>query len=596
MLFTEKKPEGLQKKDRTIITVILVTTYHFLLIILTRDKMSIVWFELPVLGIMAGLAYGRRINPVLPLCYSTVCMYLLWEPAVGFNYITWFVILPLFFVLEREKRLGALAGWGAWTGILASSGIYGWLWRALTVFFEFNMGVALFPFLIFSFLIGMQHAIFLPLARFLRDRLDWPLVLIVPLLYTVVEYWMPSPMPIALSLSFVYNPFFLQPLDIIGVHGVSFLIVIVSSSLYFAYKALREGNKCHLSIGMSIAIITLVFHIGYGIWCFSHYHNDPGSPCVNIAMIQPVAPLKVQNTDIKLQEEVASELRSLSLEAVKKASMRIDLLLWPEGAGSFASRTPEFNPAYMRVACDFQKATSTTLLVQDIEFTRISETGKIRYYSTTSLIQPVGRPIAGYRKNILMPFGEYLPMEKQFPFLRRWLPQARSVLPGETAVSLQGPGGRIAPLICYEVLFSDYVRKFVSQGCSYIVNLTNDRWYGTRQQPIHHLGITIVRAIENRRPVARSTNSGISAFIDARGVIAPGDQTRAMEKTTLCGQMFPRRELTFYTRHGDILHPWILTPFALIFIGYGYIFRRPGRTNSHQVPFSRISKRIQKRI
>ena len=320
------------------------------------------------------------------------------------------------------------------------------------------------------------------------------------------------------------------------------------------------------------------------------------TPYVDIAMIQPVAPLKVRNTDVRLQEEIAAELKRLSLKAFEAEERRPDLLIWPEGAGPFASRTPEFNPAYMRAVVDVQRATSTTLLVQDVEFTRMPGTGKVRYYSTVSLIEPVGRSVESYRKNILMPLSEYLPLERTFPFLRKWFPEARSILPGEIASPLHAPGGPVAPLICYEVLFPDYVRHLVSKGCRYIVNLTNDRWYGVRQQPKQHLGMAVLRAVENRKPIARATNSGISAFIDARGVIAPGNQSPVMKKTILRGRLYPRTGYTFFTRHGDILHRWLLTPLYFVLCIYAFIIsRRSAQSRARQSPASRVLRRRKKR-
>ncbi|MCX7766781.1 MAG: apolipoprotein N-acyltransferase, partial [Candidatus Sumerlaeia bacterium] len=513
------------RRKLTPIAIILVTIYHFLLIPIA-DQLAIVWLELPVLVILAILAYKRHISLTLPLCYATVCMFHLAEPAVGFSYISWFLILPFFFILEREEKLGVLLFYGLWTGVLIATGIYSWLWRGMIIFFEFNPAIAFFLLLLIAFFIGIQPAIFLSLTRFLYNRLRWSLALIVPGLYTVIEYWMPIPLTIALSAGMLNHPFFLQPADLLGMHGVSLLVAIVTATVFAILKAVKSKNKVYLLIAVSIMILTLTFHLVYSYWCLTRFTDDPTAPAVDIAMIQPVAPLKVKNTDVKLQEEVAGELQRLSLIAINQQKRHPDLLIWPEGAGPFASRTPEFNPPYMRAVVNIQKATPVTLLVQDIEFSRDLQTNKVRYYSSVSLIEPVGKTIASYHKNILMPFSEYLPLEDKFPFLRQLLPQARSILPGKSAVSLSAPGGRIVPLICYEVLFPNYVRHFVRQGCDYIVNLTNDRWYGRRQQPHQHLAITILRAIENRKPIVRVTNSGISAFIDARGIIAPDKRTK----------------------------------------------------------------------
>ena len=114
-------------------------------------------------------------------------------------------------------------------------------------------------------------------------------------------------------------------------------------------------------------------------------------------------------------------------------------------------------------------------------------------------------------------------------------------------------------------------------GARYIVNYTNDRYYGPTQQPLQHLLFAVFRAVENRRPVVRGTNSGISAFIDARGVIAPGAKTGVMEETILWGKVFPREGQTLYGRWGDWLPRWVITPCFFALVGYGLFVRRANK-------------------
>jgi apolipoprotein N-acyltransferase len=214
----------------------------------------------------------------------------------------------------------------------------------------------------------------------------------------------------------------------------------------------------------------------------------------------------------------------------------------------------------MRAVHDVQSQTSVTLAVHDIEFIRQSDS-RLRYYSTISVIEPVGKTLSNYRKNILMPFGEYLPLEATFPSLRRWMPQARSILAGEKPEVLQAGEVAFAPSICFESLFPRYMSQVAVQNTGFIVNLTNDRWYGARQEPRQHLAFAQLRAIENRNPVARATNSGIAAFIDARGEITA--RTNSMERRWLRGSISPRTGHTFYAGGGAWLFPVVLTMGAL---------------------------------
>src|SRR5690606_33133207 len=196
-------------------------------------------------------------------------------------------------------------------------------------------------------------------------------------------------------------------------------------------------------------------------------------------------------------------------------------------------------------------------------------TGAIRYYNAAAIIGPQTGPGPTYRKNILMPFGEYLPLERQLPFLRKLFPESRTILAGEASEPLDAPGGRFAPLICYEILFPEYVRRIAAKDAAYLVNFTNDRWYGLRQQPRQHLAYAVLRAVENRRPLVRPTNSGISAIIDRRGIIAPGNRTDTGQTATLSARIEARADITSpYGQFGNPLHPYVLTPLLLLLLVY----------------------------
>jgi apolipoprotein N-acyltransferase len=555
--------------------VALLTVLHFAFIALLRDRVPAVFFELPLLGVVVWLAASRRVVPELALCHANICLWLLLEPSVGFFWPAWFAFVPLFLVAVREKRFWRLAGWGLWTGVMVVAGIYAWLWQSIQSFLLVNAIVALPMFLTLVAAIGVQYAIFLPLAGFVWRCLKLPCAVTIPLVYTVVEYWMPLPLPIAMGMVFTQQPVFLQPLEIVGLPGVSLLVAVANGALLDALLSFRDKRIRRMTAGIGVAVAIIVAHFAFGLWRMRVFADPPDAPSIDVAMIQPMSPLRVMNSDHEMQERIAEKLTSMSLEVCGLGGKRPDLLIWPEAAASFAARTPEFNPAFMRALTKIREEAGVPLVAHNVEFVMLPGAAKPRYHSAISLIEPDGQVVASYRKNILMPFGEYLPFERAFPVLRKWFPQARTVLPGVDAVPIDGPGGRFAPLICFEILFPDYARRLVAKDCGYIMNLTNDRWYGARQQPVQHLSFAALRAIENRKPVVRATNSGISALIDARGVIAPGAGSGTMRDSVLRGRIVPRREHTFYGRHGDLVHPYVLTPWVLGMLALAW-FRKRG--------------------
>jgi apolipoprotein N-acyltransferase len=125
-----------------------------------------------------------------------------------------------------------------------------------------------------------------------------------------------------------------------------------------------------------------------------------------------------------------------------------------------------------------------------------------------------------YSKSILLAFGEYIPGEKMFPQIRNWLPAIGQFAAGNGPTTLLKLGDyKIGPQICYESIFPDFTRRLSNLGAQFIVNATNDSWYGTWQEPYQHMYMTLARAVEFRRPLLRATNTGISTVVLASGEI-----------------------------------------------------------------------------
>ncbi|MDP3904579.1 MAG: apolipoprotein N-acyltransferase, partial [Methylococcaceae bacterium] len=120
----------------------------------------------------------------------------------------------------------------------------------------------------------------------------------------------------------------------------------------------------------------------------------------------------------------------------------------------------------------------------------------------------------------LLAFGEYIPGEQWFPAIRDWLPATGHFArgPGPTTL-LKWNGYQMGPQICYESLFPKFSRDLSNLGAQFIVNVTNDSWYGTWQEPYQHMYMTLARGVEFRRPVLRVTNTGISTVSLASGEI-----------------------------------------------------------------------------
>ena len=170
--------------------------------------------------------------------------------------------------------------------------------------------------------------------------------------------------------------------------------------------------------------------------------------------------------------------------------------------------------------------------------------------NSAALLSPDGSVVSRYDKMHLVPFGEYIPMKQFLFFAESFTKQVGNFAPGTEYTVSPLDGHRISTAICYESIFPDLMRQFVKQGSQLFVLITNDGWFGESSAPFQHLRMGVVRAVENRRYMVRTANTGISAIIDPYGRIE--SSTRIGVRTNLDGTAHFRSDLTFYTRYGDV--------------------------------------------
>jgi apolipoprotein N-acyltransferase len=138
----------------------------------------------------------------------------------------------------------------------------------------------------------------------------------------------------------------------------------------------------------------------------------------------------------------------------------------------------------------------------------------------------------------------------------------------------QPDGLTVAPVICYESVFGEYVTEYVHKGANLIFVITNDGWWGDSPGHRQHLSFSRLRAIETRRSIARSANTGISCFIDQRGDIFQA--TKYWELAVIRQEINANDEITFYVRYGDYIArvSGFVTAFLLLFAIAGSVMKR----------------------
>jgi apolipoprotein N-acyltransferase len=195
----------------------------------------------------------------------------------------------------------------------------------------------------------------------------------------------------------------------------------------------------------------------------------------------------------------------------------IDFVLWPETAfPALLGEQFKNDPAPIALA-NFLREHSVPLITGAYS---VDEVARLPTNSLFVLNKDGEVAQSHYSKSILLAFGEYIPGEQWFPGIRKWLPSTGHFARGTGATELLSLNDyKIGGQICYESLFPKFSRDLANLGAQFVVNVTNDSWYGVWQEPYQHFYMTMARGVEFRRPVLRVTNTGISSVSLASGDI-----------------------------------------------------------------------------
>jgi apolipoprotein N-acyltransferase len=241
-----------------------------------------------------------------------------------------------------------------------------------------------------------------------------------------------------------------------------------------------------------------------------------------------------------------------------------DLVIWPETA--IPARLPR-EPRY-RAMVEGVVDTNRIVLLAGFPDGEPLPRGGYRFTNSAGLLLPGRGMVERYDKRHLVPFSEYFPL----PILNRYDFGQSNFSAGSAPGIFRETGVPFGLLICFESIFPAPARELTRLGAGYLVNITNDQWFGNSAAPEQHFRMNVLRAIENRRSIARAANTGISAVITPYGSVAASTPT--FVPALLVEGLEVRYDMTFYARHGD----WVLLACAVgLSACAGWGLRRRGR-------------------
>ena len=361
----------------------------------------------------------------------------------------------------------------------------------------------------------------------------------------------------------------IQLASVTGVYGVSFLVAWVSLTLLIAIGqiASQPGQPMFWSKELIPAgsVLVLVTVLG-----FQHIQSPPSSDQAprpfRLALIQPSVDQTVIWEGTKVEERFADLLR-LSKNALTHDP---DMLVWPESA--VPSTLESLEPI-----SQFIEEQQVPLIFNEIDVSPPDSDGTREYYNAAFLMDKDGKLIDSAHKHQLVMFGEYTPLAETFPVLSKLSPIGLDFSRGEKPgiLQLEAPELKIGTLICFEDAFPSLAREAAKQKPDFIINLTNDAWFGQSQAQWQHARAAAFRAIETGIPLVRCTNNGITCWIDPFGRIQTGkiENPSDVYKPSYKVVEIPlppsnsERHPTPYVRDGD-LFGWLCVSisFALLFV------------------------------
>ncbi len=481
-------------------------------------------------------------------------------PRPGFFSVAWFSFVPVFFLLYNASKKQAF-----YLGFVFGLSFFLWTIRWLA-------WVTFAGYILLCIYLAFYFAVFTFIFKFLSEaKIPFPLFFIsVPSLWVLLEKVRDTTLFGGFGwaqVAYSQAPFLpiIQIASLTGTAGINFLIIACNFAVALLlrsafYKDIKIKNVA-FSTFFSFFLFVLVFTYGY----ISLKKEIKKGEVLRVGAIQGNIPQE-QKWDPSARELILEKYSLLT----KLASFDLpDCIIWPEAA------TPGFyNQDFIWEKIEqLAQDTKSWLLIGTLR-----QTDTLTYNSAI-LVNPDAQITSYYDKIHLVPFGEYLPGEKIFPIFRKIIPHGQIIgnFTKGKDIKIMHIGKRDEPqgsipagvFICFENTNSSLVSKFVKKGAMLLINITNEAWFRDSGQQYQHAQMSVFRAIENRRPVLRVANTGLTCLIDEQGKIVKELSDEKGKQIDVTGIMIAdihipeKQTLTFYTMYGNVF-VWFCTTMVFL--------------------------------
>jgi apolipoprotein N-acyltransferase len=464
-------------------------------------------------------------------------------PSIDWGPLAWIGFVPLLRAITgRSLRRAFFLGW--LTGVVFYVATTYWVGYTIMHYTDVPRPVAMAIVLLMASALACYHGAFAAGLR-LFERSGRDVVWLAAPLWVTLEWlrgWFFIGFPWgALGYSQYRAHDLVQIAEVTGVYGVSAVLVLFN---VVAAEVLRQRGRDvrRLLPGLVTLTVLVVVLPALGRWRVTTLAREPIVGTLRVGLVQGNVE-QDSKWDPAFQDETMSRYRTLTLAAARAGA---ELVVWPETAAPFFFQ--ESGPRREQLLALAREA-GVPLLIGAPAYRHLGGR-RIEQRNRAYLIDPAGDVVDQYDKMQLVPFGEYVPFQSVFFFVEQVVTAVATLGAGEEATVFPAPQGSFGVLICYEGIFPGLTRRFVDGGAEFLANITNDAWYGRTAAPHQHLVQATFRSIENRVPLVRAANTGISAVVDADG--------RIRWQGPLFEMLWHVEEIrwtgvrTFYTRFGDV--------------------------------------------
>jgi apolipoprotein N-acyltransferase len=492
----------------------------------------------------------------LPLLGGAALLGILAYPSVDWHLASWIFLVPvLCCAVARTPRQALGDGW--LHGLVFFTVLLRWLDHTFRTYSAIPWPVTWLPILALAGYCGLYTGLVAAAMSWLarRRRPGWGLTA-APFLWVAGE-WVRGHLFSGFPWGLLgYSQASVLPVIQIaewtGVYGVSFLIASVNTAL--AGAAMLGWRRVAPGLAATGGMLVLALAFGW------HSLGTGADGSLRVAVVQP----SIEQAGKWDPATLARTLDTYQRLTRQAAETSPALVIWPETAIPLFLRQDRATLERLRL---LSAEVGAPLLIGaiDVEYRDSAS----RVFNSAFLLTEQG--IRGrYDKIHLVPFGEYLPLAGLFGFVRSWAEFISEFESGTARALLPLRDAPFGAVICYEGLFPELFREFVAGGARFMVNMTNDAWFGQTSGPWQHLGVLPLRAVENRVAIARAANTGVSAVIEPNGRIS---RTLGLfERGVVEARLSPRIRTTFYTRYGDAF-AYVCLGFALAFLGWAAVTR-----------------------